>query len=318
MNKIYNILVPAVTSLLIGCMGDVPPSSMFAGDTLTDTSSNETNSHKEDSSDKNDSNLKSQQDSFHLDAVIDIEENDITEGKDGEEDIYAFKDVQDSANTEVNKDSMNNKDTYSLKPTSKDKNCLILFNFDDPTSKVDLCSGYTATAYETKNVPSMQGFGEAIYTNGKAYFELKDTAKLNPTDSLTLEALIKPNPNKSWEGDFGNIIAKAEGSVTDFSGYNLWIGKDYVAGSVSVNGIQKSVQIPYTLPTNKFTHLALTYDGNKVKLFVNKKNEGELSATGKVSYTKPKNLFIGWNYCCSNGFIGKIDEVRISDIARKF
>jgi len=212
-------------------------------------------------------------------------------------------------------------------PYTKDEHCLALWHFDNPNYLMDECNGLKLGDNGTVEVPSQENFKQARYLNGKNYFELgnpngkESTSLLSPTQGITIEALIKPDSWPiSYKGDFGNIIAKADGTPDGkLSGYLLAVGDGIVIGNIGINsGTMIQVTAPITLPTNKFTHLALTYDSKKVKLYIDHNLKNEKDAVGTISNFIPKGFFIGWNYCCGNSFIGAIDEVRISDIARNF
>ncbi len=205
-------------------------------------------------------------------------------------------------------------------PYTKDEHCVALWHFDWPNEFGDSCNGLKLSNKGTTETVSMKGFGSARVFKGDSYFELPYTPSLDIKNAITIEALVKPQVAKnSFKGDFGNLITRAEGGADSYSGFVLYFGNGYLAAVIALNnGEFKDITAPFDLPTDTFTHVAFTYDGSKMKLYGNKVLLTEKAASGKLYYKSPKNLFIGWNYCCTNGFIGAIDEVRISSIAREF
>lgn len=206
-----------------------------------------------------------------------------------------------------------------LAPYQPDEHCVALFHFEPPLEWYDSCKNLKLNNYATKEVTSMQGFGKARAFNGDAYIELPDNSLLKVKKELTLEALVKPDLKKdSFKGDFGNIITKAEGGADSYSGYSLIVGNGYVSGALALNGGEfHAVTVPYDFPTDQFTHVALTYDGSSIRLYVNRDLKDQEKASGEIFYKAGKSVFMGWNPY-SNGFVGSIDEVRISDVARDF
>ena len=64
------------------------------------------------------------------------------------------------------------------------------------------------------------------------------------------------------------------------------------------------------LPLNTWTHLAGTYDGSVMRLYVNGIQAGTFSVSGNMA-TSNSPLRIGGNNVWPEFFSGKIDEIRI-------
>jgi len=82
------------------------------------------------------------------------------------------------------------------------------------------------------------------------------------------------------------------------------------AGGAIFGGTESYVSGTNAIPLNTWTHLASTYDGTTLKIYVN----GNLSSTKTVSGAVQSNsnpLRIGGNYPYGQFFEGKIDEVRV-------
>ncbi len=202
-----------------------------------------------------------------------------------------------------------------IKPYTTDANCVALFHFDGAAPFEDSCHGLKLNNYNTSEAGSLNGFGTARVFDGKAYMELPDSSLLKVKTELTLEALVKPTlPEKSYVGKKGTIVTKED----FYEGYFLNIEDGKITGGAMLSdGKIHTVASAYVLPTDTFTHLALTYDGAKMRLYVNHKKVAEDAAQGTIVYKTNKSVFIGLN-AYENGFKGAIDEVRISDVAREF
>ena len=85
-------------------------------------------------------------------------------------------------------------------------------------------------------------------------------------------------------------------------------------GSLSVGGGDRYLDAPATLPLNTWSHLALTYDGATMRLYVDGTQVATRAQTGAVA-TSNGLLRIGGNAIWGEWFAGKLDEVRIYDRA---
>ena len=65
-----------------------------------------------------------------------------------------------------------------------------------------------------------------------------------------------------------------------------------------------------TLPLNAWTHLAVTYDGAMLRLYVNGTQVGSQAMTGSM-VTSTGALRVGGNSVWGEFFQGQIDEIRI-------
>jgi chitodextrinase len=132
-----------------------------------------------------------------------------------------------------------------------------------------------------------------------------DSPSLDLTDEMTLEAWVKPaSLGSSWR----SVVVKEQ---SDQLAYALYAhdGGPGPSGHVYSNG-DRYTTAPSTLPTDTWTHLAATYDGSTVKIYVN----GALANSGNVSgmiTTSGLPLRIGGNSVWSEWFSGQIDDVRI-------
>ena len=134
-------------------------------------------------------------------------------------------------------------------------------------------------------------------------------ASLTPT-RITIEAWFKTSQSTSLA--YQSSVIDKVGTTTGNPGYrlstggnkiNCWFGAGaYVTGSTIVNDGQ-------------WHHAACSYDGTSTRLYLDGKREITTAQTANLNTTQ--NLYIGWNYNGAvTGFVGDIDEVKISNYAR--
>jgi hypothetical protein len=130
--------------------------------------------------------------------------------------------------------------------------------------------------------------------------------------ALTIEAWIRADAWKTnvWEG---GIVVK-EGSS---SGYMLRCGDNGRVSFAWGNGSTwKEVTSNTVLLTGRWYHLACVYNGTTSKIYVDGKEVVSVSFTGSIATTS-NSLWLGSSAAnSSRTFNGRIDEVRIWNIAR--
>lgn len=148
-------------------------------------------------------------------------------------------------------------------------------------------------------------FGNALAFNGtSSWVTVNTTSLLNLTTSMTLEAWVFPTATTGVR----DIVLK-EGSNVDI--YNLYARnwRGLPEANVLVGGANRVAE-GTTLPANGWTHIAGTYDGSMVQLFVNGVQVSSTAIAGTIS-TSTGPLRIGGNGLWGEYFQGSIDEVRI-------
>jgi concanavalin A-like lectin/glucanase superfamily protein len=131
-----------------------------------------------------------------------------------------------------------------------------------------------------------------------------DAATLDLTTGMTLEAWLHPTALSGWR----SAIMK---ETTTGLAYALYASDGAVpTGSMSRAGVDYHAQGTAALALNTWTHVAVTYDGATLRLFVNAVERGTLAVSGSLAgSTGP--LRIGGNAVWDEHFSGRIDEVRI-------
>jgi hypothetical protein len=148
-------------------------------------------------------------------------------------------------------------------------------------------------------------FGAALSFNGtSSWVTIADAASLDLTSGMTIEAWVNPAAGTGWR----TVVLK-EGSNT--LAYSLYSANNasrpaayvHTTGDVGLNGTA-------AVPLNTWTHLALTYDGSALRIFVNGAQVNSRALAGSATVTSGA-LRIGGNSVWGEYFKGLIDEVRI-------
>ena len=153
-------------------------------------------------------------------------------------------------------------------------------------------------------------FGRALTFDGvNDWVTVADATPLDLTTGMTLEAWVRPTVVSRWRTV---LIKEQAGNLT----YALYANTD--ANRPSANffaGVERDVLGTAQLAANTWTHLATTYDGTNLRIYVNGVLVGTRAAPGPIS-TSSQPLRIGGNSIWPEFFQGQIDEVRVYDRAR--
>jgi PKD repeat protein len=166
-------------------------------------------------------------------------------------------------------------------------------------------SGNHGTLTEATRITSGR-YGKAMKFDGvNDWITVNDSASLDLTTAMTLEAWVYPTVANATAD---TILVKEDGSNSAYYLYGAEDTPQPVAGA-RIGGYQ-SPRGPSTLAANQWTHLAGTFDGQSIKLFVNGAQVAEQSVTGTIPASSGV-LRIGGNAIWGEFFKGYIDEVRI-------
>lgn len=148
-------------------------------------------------------------------------------------------------------------------------------------------------------------FGAALAFDGiNDWVTVASAASLNLTSRLTLEAWVFPTQAGGWQTA---LMKEAPGDLR----YALYTSTDTgrPAGYLKI-GTDRSVYGATPLPLNAWTHVAVTYDGAAMRLYINGAQSATQARTGNVA-TSSSPLYIGGNTVWGEYFKGTLDEVRI-------
>jgi hypothetical protein len=148
-------------------------------------------------------------------------------------------------------------------------------------------------------------FGAALSFNGtNNVVTVADNAKLDLTKGMTLEAWVRPS---TISGSRPVIIKERSDGPT----YGMY-GNTSTSSPAAYAAVSSSQNIRGTaqLPLNVWHHLATTYDGVTLRLYVDGVQVASRAIAGSISVSSGA-LRIGANSIWGHWFAGLIDEVRI-------
>jgi Concanavalin A-like lectin/glucanases superfamily/Carboxypeptidase regulatory-like domain len=150
-------------------------------------------------------------------------------------------------------------------------------------------------------------FGQAFQFGNTQHVSVPDSASLDLTNALTLETWVSPQQI----GAAGNntlLLFKGNSSVLNSQSYGII----YDSGGNTVFRIGNGSTIQQifggVLPLNTFTHIAATYDGTTMRIYVNGLQTSSAASSIGTLLNTTDPFIIGSN---SGTFVGKMDEVAI-------
>jgi glucose/arabinose dehydrogenase/PKD repeat protein len=151
-------------------------------------------------------------------------------------------------------------------------------------------------------------YGGALSFNGtSSQVTVPDANSLDLTTGMTVEAWVNPTTSANWR----TVVLKEDRAASDLV-YALYSAEPGAGpgGWVRINNLTSAARSPVALPVNTWSHLATTYDGATLRLYV----DGALVATQARTGPLPNSaapLVIGGNAIWGEYFAGRIDEVRV-------
>ena len=149
-------------------------------------------------------------------------------------------------------------------------------------------------------------YGSALQFDGAStWVTINDSPSLDLTSGMTLEAWVNPS---SLTGSWRTVLLKEQAGAMIYALY-AETDTDQPSGHVYTSA-EYDTRGPGLLPTGAWTHLAATYDGATLSIFVN----GVLASSKTVGnniLTSGGVLRIGGNSIWGEYFDGLIDEVRV-------
>jgi hypothetical protein len=192
------------------------------------------------------------------------------------------------------------------------------WNFDEGSGNTAADSSENGNTGTLNNGPVwVDGkFGKALGFDGvDDYVQVSQSSSLDVTDQITVETWVYPRAYVDNTGMVSHIISRC-----DYSGGHIYVLSMYPdshKASFSVNPYPDEQPSVADLQLNAWTHLAMTYDGASVKLYVNGQFDSSYAQSGPIETTS-NWLAIG---CKPTGpwggpgtyayFNGMIDEIKI-------
>jgi chitodextrinase len=180
------------------------------------------------------------------------------------------------------------------------------YSFDEGTGTTvsDLSGNGNTGTIANATWTSSAVYGNALRFNGSnSLVTIKDSPSLHLASGMTLEAWVNPSiTTNGWRDVIykGNDNYFLEGTS----------GNNAPAGGVLISGADVITYGTSPLMANSWTHVALTFDGAMLRLYVNGGQVVSLASAGAIT-TSTNPLQIGGDSLFGQYFSGTIDEVRV-------
>jgi glucose/arabinose dehydrogenase/PKD repeat protein len=150
--------------------------------------------------------------------------------------------------------------------------------------------------------------GKALLFNGiNALVTVPDSASLDLTTGMTLEAWVDPSTlTSTWR----TVVFKERPGGMLYALYASNGSANRPVGQVFLGNAERDAPGTSSVSVNTWTHLAATYDGSALRLYVNGTLVTTLTVSGSLAATT-NPLRIGGNSIWGEYFNGLIDDVRI-------
>ena len=191
-------------------------------------------------------------------------------------------------------------------PTDQDLVGCWRFETGDPASEPhdDTSNRNDGTSSNVSFMASLPGHGLAMSFSSGASSIVPDAAVLTP-EQLTIELWVYPRSLPSLGG--------RSGLIDNNGNYGLFLAPD---GTVRCS-IGSSTAIGLTLQTNRWTHVACTYDGNTITLFQDGAPGATLADQLGVPTDGTGGVGFGQNSPTGDHLDGLLDDVRVWQVPRK-
>ena len=185
----------------------------------------------------------------------------------------------------------------------------LAFNEGSGTSAADASGNGNAGAKGSATWSTQGKVGNALSFNGtSAKVTVADSASLRLTSGMTVEAWVFPTAvSSAWR----DVVVKGN---DDYYLMATSTNASRPVGAGIFGGTKSRAIGTSALALNTWTHLATTYDGTLVRLYVNGVQVSSAAATGTIA-TSTRVLGIGGDPIYGQYFAGRIDEVRIYNAA---
>jgi hypothetical protein len=157
--------------------------------------------------------------------------------------------------------------------------------------------------------PATAKYGSALTFAGTGQVSVPDAPGLRLTTGMTVEAWVRPTTVSGWR----TVLMKERPGGLSYGVYAAGGSPSRPAGYVNTGGVDLRAPGAAALTANTWVHLAITYDGANIRVYVNGVLSSTTAATG-TTVTSTSALYIGGNAVWGERFAGQIDEVRLYNI----
>lgn len=203
-------------------------------------------------------------------------------------------------------------------PLAPDEQTRALYHFDEPDGIIIEDSSFSGVwdgilLNGATRGPSLFGSGKALQLDGIDDFAVASGDVLNNSPQGTIEAWVYV---ESFMPDFGSpVITKGSPALTDLGLFVHSTGFG-IHGGLGVDGFTS----PTPIPLRTWTKIAVTWDGSHRRLYLNDRLDAEEARAWAPANNSINEVKIGRHNHTSGPiqFHGRIEDVRISTIARNF
>jgi hypothetical protein len=190
------------------------------------------------------------------------------------------------------------------------------FGFNEPAGDVIRdASGHALDGRRLGATRTAHGrFGRALSFDGvNDRVTVPDSAQLRLTDGLTLEAWVRPTSASGQR----LVLLKGRGKGMAYGLYASDLqrpaGSVRTAPTATASAVARA-RAKTGLPLGRWSHVAVTFSGDRVRIYVNGEWISSRRATGSI-VAAAGALRIGGGVSSATSFRGRIDEVRVYDHA---
>lgn len=201
--------------------------------------------------------------------------------------------------------------TQHLSQSAFDTGLVAAYSFDEGAGDTltDVSAGENTGTIHGAQWSRTGKYGGALYFDGiDDYVAIPDTQALEITNSITIAAWVYPLNNSGWR----SIVHKINANKLDYGLYSST--EQNTPGGFVYTTTENAAMGRDTIPNLAWTHLASTYDGVALRLYVNGNLIQTTPVTGNINVSQG-NFFVGGSALWGDYFQGRIDEVRIYDQA---
>jgi hypothetical protein len=173
--------------------------------------------------------------------------------------------------------------------------------------------GHDAEIFDGKWVDGK--FNQAIRFENTTHMEVPDHKDFHFTDKFSVELWANlENLPKDHVGIPGKGHDEAVGSFV-FHPTKLGAKEFELRFYISQGGNWPSTKTG-AIPFGEWHHLAGTYDGSELRIYVDGELEASQAQKGKINVSEGAPFKFAYDCCGDRNLIGILDEIRISDIAQ--
>ncbi|MES2727456.1 MAG: LamG-like jellyroll fold domain-containing protein [Bacteroidota bacterium] len=187
--------------------------------------------------------------------------------------------------------------------------------WSDLTGDASSSNDTASATFVINNIPVLTQENRLQFNGSNSYVEIANKSSVKPTTSFTLETWVLGNNALLNPG----CIFSADSSNSDTSITIETVGRKVFVTLKTTSGVFFLTSND-TIPTNNWAHVATTYDGATLALYINGDTAGSMGATGLINY-KTNPIYLGKRAGpkSTNGVSalnGGLDEFRMWNIAR--